>query len=88
MHDIPKDTELMISYDVLESPFIDRRMRLLNEYGFECQCIRCKFESNVQDIIGENAPCEIGGYCALFLMKHVCSNGHCGGTVCPIENFE
>ncbi|KAK6531883.1 hypothetical protein TWF694_003048 [Orbilia ellipsospora] len=45
--DIPKDTEILISYTDSKQPYQDRQGMFELSWGFTCHCQQCKFESTV-----------------------------------------
>ncbi|KAJ4973415.1 hypothetical protein NE237_006589 [Protea cynaroides] len=46
IHDIPEGQEICLSYFPVNWNYADRQRRLLEDYGFTCQCDRCKVEVN------------------------------------------
>ncbi|XP_042496128.1 histone-lysine N-methyltransferase ASHR2 [Macadamia integrifolia] len=46
IHDIPEGQEICLSYFPVNWNYADRQRRLLEDYGFTCQCDRCKVEMN------------------------------------------
>ncbi|XP_043704572.1 histone-lysine N-methyltransferase ASHR2 [Telopea speciosissima] len=46
IHDIPEGQEICLSYFPVNWNYADRQRRLLEDYGFTCQCDRCKVEAN------------------------------------------
>lgn len=47
IHDVPEGREVCLSYSPLIMTYPSRRKRLLEDYGFKCDCDRCKVESSV-----------------------------------------
>lgn len=45
LDEIQEGTELCISYVALDMGYQERQRRLLEDYGFECECLRCDIES-------------------------------------------
>uniref|UniRef100_A0A0D9X5D6 SET domain-containing protein n=1 Tax=Leersia perrieri TaxID=77586 RepID=A0A0D9X5D6_9ORYZ len=45
LHDITEGREVCISYFAANWQYKDRQRRLLEDYGFRCECERCKVES-------------------------------------------
>ncbi|XP_062195985.1 histone-lysine N-methyltransferase ASHR2 [Phragmites australis] len=45
LHDIPEGSEICISYFAANWSYADRQRRLLEDYGFRCECDRCQVES-------------------------------------------
>ena len=84
LHALPAGSEVTISYMPLGDPYSMRRNRLVEEYGFECDCNRCRVEA--ADENGEEEPTDTGEvnfmYVNLFVLKHTCAA--CMGTCAPI----
>uniref|UniRef100_A0A0A9F117 SET domain-containing protein n=1 Tax=Arundo donax TaxID=35708 RepID=A0A0A9F117_ARUDO len=49
LHDIPEGREVCISYFTANWRYADRQRRLLEDYGFRCECDRCQVESQWKD---------------------------------------
>jgi SET and MYND domain-containing protein len=49
LHDIPEGREVCISYFAANWRYADRQRRLLEDYGFRCECDRCQVESQWKD---------------------------------------
>ncbi|KAK3121389.1 hypothetical protein QOZ80_8BG0652160 [Eleusine coracana subsp. coracana] len=49
LHDIPEGREVCISYFAANWRYTDRQRRLLEDYGFPCECDRCQVESQWKD---------------------------------------
>ena len=83
LHPLPAGSEVHISYMPLGDEYRPRRKRLLDEYGFECDCARCRVEA--ADEMDEPTPEGLGDvdltYVSLFILKHVCPD--CLGTLAP-----
>ncbi|KAJ6258634.1 hypothetical protein Dda_6682 [Drechslerella dactyloides] len=47
--DMPADKEVLISYTDVKTEFPDRRMQIMNSWGFECTCNLCLWESSLND---------------------------------------
>ncbi|KAL5220900.1 hypothetical protein ABZP36_025613 [Zizania latifolia] len=45
LHDITEGREVCISYFAANWQYKDRQLRLLEDYGFQCECERCQVES-------------------------------------------
>ncbi|KAJ3678209.1 hypothetical protein LUZ60_002012 [Juncus effusus] len=45
LHEIPEGREVCISYFPVNWRFKERQSRLMEDYGFRCECDRCKIES-------------------------------------------
>lgn len=46
IHDIPQGREICLSYFPVNERYPERQKRLREDYGFHCQCDRCKIEAN------------------------------------------
>ncbi|KAG2577362.1 histone-lysine N-methyltransferase ASHR2-like [Panicum virgatum] len=49
LHDISEEREVCISYFAANWRYADRQRRLLEDYGFRCECDRCQVESRWKD---------------------------------------
>ncbi|CAK9133304.1 unnamed protein product [Ilex paraguariensis] len=49
IHDVPQGREICLSYFPVNLKYSDRQRRLRDDYGFTCQCDRCKVEANWSD---------------------------------------
>lgn len=49
IHDVPQGREICLSYFPVNWNYSNRKKRLLEEYGFTCECDRCKVEANWSD---------------------------------------
>jgi hypothetical protein len=49
LHDITEGREVCISYFAANWRYADRQRRLLEDYGFRCECDRCQIESGWKD---------------------------------------
>lgn len=49
LHEISEGAEVCISYFPVNWPFAERQKKLKEEYGFECNCERCKIEESWSD---------------------------------------
>ncbi|CAO2189353.1 unnamed protein product [Urochloa humidicola] len=49
LHDISEGREVCISYFAANWRYADRQHRLLEDYGFRCECDRCQVESQWKD---------------------------------------
>lgn len=49
LHDISEGREVCISYFAANWRYADRQRRLLEDYGFRCECDRCQVESRWKD---------------------------------------
>mmetsp|Transcript_3729 Transcript_3729/g.23405 ORF Transcript_3729/g.23405 Transcript_3729/m.23405 type:complete len:416 (-) Transcript_3729:4370-5617(-) len=93
LHDIPRGEELELSYTPLEWGLLDRQEYLWEGYKFACGCNRCQVEStwgmeedaeheDVSHQITEDS--DMDAYVRMFILKYVCTNGECGGTLIPL----
>ncbi|XP_058731204.1 histone-lysine N-methyltransferase ASHR2 [Vicia villosa] len=57
IHDVPQGREICLSYFPVNENYSSRQKRLLEDYGFACNCDRCNVESNWSDneSVEENA---------------------------------
>lgn len=49
IHDVPEGREVCLSYFPVNQSFSSRQRTLAEDYGFVCQCDRCKVEANWSD---------------------------------------
>lgn len=49
IHDLPAGREICISYFPVNFKYSERQQRLKEDYGFVCDCDRCKVEANWSD---------------------------------------
>ncbi|KAK2965655.1 hypothetical protein RJ640_011731 [Escallonia rubra] len=49
IHDVPQGREICLSYFPVNLKYSDRQRRLREDYGFICECDRCKVEANWSD---------------------------------------
>ncbi|XP_065864007.1 histone-lysine N-methyltransferase ASHR2 [Euphorbia lathyris] len=49
IHDVPQGREICLSYFPVNENYSNRQKRLLEDYGFTCDCDRCKVEANWSD---------------------------------------
>ncbi|KAJ6812172.1 uncharacterized protein M6B38_150175 [Iris pallida] len=49
LHDIPLGREVCLSYFPVNWGYKERQARLLEHYGFRCECDRCRVEANWND---------------------------------------
>ncbi|KMS99978.1 hypothetical protein BVRB_1g018190 [Beta vulgaris subsp. vulgaris] len=77
IHDVPQGKEICLSYFRVGLSYGERKKRLIDYFGFECFCDRCKVESSRQDE-GDDSRC------AYFFAKFVCERKDCGGTLAPL----
>ncbi|PUZ50505.1 hypothetical protein GQ55_6G063600 [Panicum hallii var. hallii] len=54
LHDISEGREVCISYFAANWRYADRQRRLLEDYGFRCECDRCQVESRWKDDDDDN----------------------------------
>ncbi|KAF5746342.1 ASH1-related protein 2 putative isoform 1 [Tripterygium wilfordii] len=61
IHDVPQGREICLSYFPVNMNYSSRQKRLLEDYGFSCDCDRCKVEatwSDNEDDAGEDGEDE------------------------------
>lgn len=63
LHDIMEGSEVCISYVCVTRGYRERQKRLIHDYGFKCECDRCKIENQWKENQGdeEDAGNENGG---------------------------
>ncbi|KAG6653735.1 histone-lysine N-methyltransferase ASHR2 [Carya illinoinensis] len=49
IHDVPQGREICLSYFPVNENYASRQRRLMEDYGFTCNCDRCKVEANWSD---------------------------------------
>ncbi|KAJ4720378.1 histone-lysine N-methyltransferase ASHR2-like [Melia azedarach] len=54
IHDVPQGREICLSYFPVNLDYSTRQKRLLDDYGFNCDCDRCKVEANWSDNDNDN----------------------------------
>ncbi|KAL6771682.1 hypothetical protein ACKKBG_A27400 [Auxenochlorella protothecoides x Auxenochlorella symbiontica] len=88
LHAIPAGEELTQSYFPLWWEYDERQSRCREVYGFSCACPRCKVEGALE-AGQEPDPERCGGadeaYVQMYLLKFVCPQEECGGTLCPLS---
>ncbi|KAF6163766.1 hypothetical protein GIB67_012125 [Kingdonia uniflora] len=91
IHDIPEGREICLSYFPVDWNYADRQKRLMEDYGFKCDCDRCIVEVNWCD--GDDDDQEMGGSDqeedndfphAYFFVRYVCDKENCAGTLAPL----
>ncbi|XP_027362863.1 histone-lysine N-methyltransferase ASHR2-like [Abrus precatorius] len=82
IEDVPKGKEVCISYFRISRDYPTRKEILMEDYGFTCDCDRCKIEANWNDgqSQGENSDLPH----VRFLNKYVCEKKNCAGTMAPL----
>lgn len=83
LFDIPAGEEVTQSYFPLEWELEDRQMRCREVYGFACACPRCCCESH-GEIVNPNNENVDEGYVSIFLIKYLCPDPDCEGTMVPV----
>ncbi|KAG0498759.1 hypothetical protein HPP92_003450 [Vanilla planifolia] len=97
--DIPKGREVCLSYFPVNWGYKERQERLMEDYGFQCNCDRCEVEKNWKDEeeegmdddndeVGEMEDSEenenVDFPHAYFFVRYVCDQEDCGGTIAPL----
>lgn len=92
LHDLPAGEEYTQSYFPLCLTLEERQQRCQELYGFTCTCPRCRREATWEQNDEQGmADAEQGGdeasaaYVELFVMKYVCPNEDCFGTMAPFS---
>ncbi|XP_004512412.1 histone-lysine N-methyltransferase ASHR2-like [Cicer arietinum] len=78
--DVDVGSEVCISYFRINKDYSSRKRILMEDYGFACECDRCKIEANWNDD-GESKS-DLPHVC--FLSKYVCDKKNCAGTMAPL----
>jgi len=78
--DVAVGSEICISYFRINKDYSTRKKILMEDYGFVCECDRCKIEANWND--GENKYSDLPH--VIFLSKFVCDKENCAGTMAPL----
>lgn len=81
IQDVPIGSEVCISYFRINRDYSTRKKILMEDYGFTCECDRCKIEANWPD--GENINNRDLPH-VRFLSKYVCERKNCSGTMAPL----
>lgn len=84
LHDLPAGEEFTQSYFPLGWDFENRQARCSTVYGFTCSCPRCVFESGAEISIRNHQGSADEGYISIFLLKYLCIDEDCEGTMVPI----
>ena len=87
LHDLPAGEEFTQSYFPLGWDFENRQARCTSVYWFVCSCPRCVLESdaNISMTIPNNQVRVDDGYVSMFLLKYLCIDEECEGTMVPIH---
>ncbi|EIE22767.1 hypothetical protein COCSUDRAFT_42390 [Coccomyxa subellipsoidea C-169] len=109
LHNLPAGEEFTQSYFPMHTSYHVRQQRCQDQYGFACNCPRCKEEStwpsdDEADNLGDEEQMEVereagsmgeeaeqdgdradAGYIQVFLLKYVCPQTDCFGTMVPIQ---
>jgi hypothetical protein len=84
LHDLPEGEEITQSYFPLNWDAEDRQTRCRTVYGFHCRCPRCVLEAGdgPGDVSEESTGID-DGYVSVFLLKYLCVDEDCEGTMVP-----
>ena len=82
LHDLPEGEEITQSYFPLDWGVADRQTRCRTVYGFLCTCPRCSLEGVGSEADRSQEVDE--GYVAVFLLKYLCVDEACEGTMVPV----
>lgn len=98
LHDLPAGEEITQSYFPLTWNFEERQERCREQYGFDCSCPRCKEEVLLSSLATEFDETSHGNdwhheeenkidssYIDVFLIKYVCPDEGCEGTMAPLH---
>ncbi|CAH9144219.1 unnamed protein product [Cuscuta epithymum] len=84
IRDVEEGEEVCISYFRINRDYCTRKRILMEDYGFTCECSRCKIEANWDD--GENQWEKNSDLPHVrFLRKYVCEAKNCAGTMAPLS---
>lgn len=86
---MPQGREICLSYFPVNLDYSTRQKRLLEDYGFACDCDRCKVEANWSDddneVMDEDGSADTDDFPhAYFFMRYMCDRNNCGGTLAPL----
>ncbi|XP_020217895.1 histone-lysine N-methyltransferase ASHR2 [Cajanus cajan] len=81
VEDVPEGKEVCISYIRVGRDYCTRKRILMEDYGFTCECDRCKIEASWGSQ-GEKENNDLPH--VRFLRKHVCEKENCAGTMAPL----
>ncbi|XP_073000540.1 histone-lysine N-methyltransferase ASHR2 [Typha latifolia] len=86
IHEVPEGREVCISYFPVNWTFKERQRRLLEDYGFRCECDRCRVEIEwKEDEMEEDEEDNNGDFPhAYFFVRFMCDRENCGGTLAPL----
>lgn len=87
LHALPAGEEALLSYVPLPWPLKERQVQCKDVYEFECCCPRCVCEQ-IEDTEEARLAAGLedgldGSYVHMFLMKYVCTQSDCFGTLVP-----
>lgn len=60
IHDVPQGMEICLSYFPVNLRYSERQKRLKDDYGFVCECDRCKVEANWSESDEDGAAMDDG----------------------------
>ncbi|KAE9613246.1 putative histone-lysine N-methyltransferase chromatin remodeling SET family [Lupinus albus] len=86
IEDVAEGREVCISYFRISRDYCTRKRILMDDYGFTCECDRCKIEANwAQDC--QNYVEEYSDLAHVrFITKYVCHRKNCNGTLAPKDD--
>ncbi|EPS66168.1 hypothetical protein M569_08605 [Genlisea aurea] len=93
IHDLAGGREVCLSYFPVNVKYSERQARLMDDYGFICDCDRCRVEASWSDdeTMEEDHDSMEEGTCddddfphSYFFVKYMCSGENCGGTLAPL----
>ncbi|ERN04946.1 hypothetical protein AMTR_s00080p00136730 [Amborella trichopoda] len=87
-----QEKEICLSYFPVNGKYADRQKRLLEDYGFVCECDRCMVEKTwKEDDEEEDEEMALGNDeeeqefpHAYFFMRYLCTNEEFGRTMDPL----
>ncbi|KAK7252546.1 hypothetical protein RIF29_36567 [Crotalaria pallida] len=84
IQDVNKGREVCISYFRISRDYCTRKRILMEDYGFICECDRCKIEANWPHHDCQNYEEYSDLPHMRFLSKYVCDRKNCNGTLAPL----
>lgn len=82
IQDVREGDEVCISYFRISRDYSTRKRILMEDYGFTCECDRCKIEASWPDCQNHEKYSDLPH--VRFLSKYVCDRKNCNGTLAPL----
>ncbi|KAJ3678191.1 hypothetical protein LUZ60_001994 [Juncus effusus] len=80
LHEIPEGKEVCVSYFRVNKGYKERQSKLMEIYGFKCECERCRHEMERMEGGGNGDDFQH----AEFFERFMCEKDNCGGTMAPL----